>query len=44
MKNNFRYATTVGILCLLCPPLLGFCLGVFLFVCFWWMVCKAIGG
>lgn len=41
---EFGYATTIGILCRLCPPLLGFCFGVFLFVCVWWMVCKANGG
>jgi hypothetical protein len=40
----FTFFAVVGVLCIVCPPLLGFVLGVGLFVLLWWLNYKALGG
>lgn len=44
MENAAKFALCLFVLCLLCPPLWGFVIGVSGFCALWWVVYKVIGG
>jgi hypothetical protein len=44
MDNWMKYSLAVGILCIICPPLLGIVAGMAVFCAMWYGVYKIIEG
>lgn len=44
MSDWTKYGLCVGVACLLCPPILGFVIGVGLFCSMWYVVYQLMGG